>query len=295
MSKKQYIVILFFLPALLYQGCAATQVASEKDEFDCPKPPTGIFTATGVDFSLANSVFNKLALGELSIKTKPEVVSKFSELLQYESFIQWSRCLATKRDGWNDEQLAWQERLMRFFLRKPSPEEALKWMEKDPFPKGSAKLQGTSVTYNIAGDAHFYNQIDGDENTRKAIKENINLDDNKKIRVKDFSGKLIYLEEGKIYASKSRKGTKISYMLKDAQVHAEIIYRNGRTGYFLYDIEKSLTNSLKLPYELEEYKVIIPEDLELSRTKTQLNNGYLKVHIELKWAGFVDMIFDGMV
>lgn len=292
MCKKFCLTLLLFLLVLFFQNCAPKPVPLTKDDYKCPETPSGFFTASGVDISIANLEFKDFGLGKLDIKSNPEVISKYSEALQYESFILQSKCLAIKRDGWSDEQVAWLERLMRFFSLKPSPEEALKWRDKDPFPKNPAKLQGKNVIYNIAGDAYFNNDIEGAKNARKVITENIKADDNKKIRAKDYSGKYINLEDGKFYTSVSKKGLRVNYMLKDNQIHVETISGDGKTSYYQFDREMNLID-YKFPYKLEEYEVIIPENLELKRTETLLKNDYSKVHVKLKWGGFVDMILDG--
>jgi hypothetical protein len=99
-------------------------------------------------------------------------------------------------------------------------------------------------------------------------------------------------EEGKIYTTKTRKGGRLDYMVEDGKVYTDYTSSDGSIkSYSVSDLQGNMVDQ-KLPYNIEEYKVVIPPELELRRTERLMPNGWKSVHVDLKWAGKVEMTLD---
>jgi hypothetical protein len=143
--------------------------------------------------------------------------------------------------------------------------------------------------YNVQGNLNIY----GDQDTAKAITDNLIKPDPKEKRPWQIrhKGKVFTLEEGKHYTYKFTSDIQIDYMLKNGLMHVEYVAPNGTRWYYVISQEGNIVDQ-KFPYKLEDFKVIIPEDLELSRKTTSLPNGFRKIDVKLKWGKSVSMVVD---
>lgn len=74
---------------------------------------------------------------------------------------------------------------------------------------------------------------------------------------------------GKIYTVRSPNGNVMRAMVKGKDIFVEHIFNDGAIAYYEVDINGELKNT-KLPYPIEEYEVVVPENLLL---KEDIVNG----------------------
>ena len=99
-------------------------------------------------------------------------------------------------------------------------------------------------------------------------------------------------EKGKIYTTKTRTGGKLDYMVEDGKIYTDYISSDGSIkSYYVSDFQGNLLDQ-KFPYNIDEYKVVIPPELELRRTERLMPNGWKSIHVDLKWGGKVEMVLD---
>jgi hypothetical protein len=153
----------------------------------------------------------------------------------------------------------------------------------------SATSGDQSNIYNIQGDMNIY----GDEKIARSVTNNLIKPDPEKKepwRIK-HKGKILPLKEGIYYTEDLKPDTQISYMLKDRLIHVEYNASDGAKWYYVVN-EKGDIVDYKFPIKLEEFDVIIPYGMELSRTTTPLQNGFRKIDVKLKWGKSISMIVD---
>ncbi len=99
-------------------------------------------------------------------------------------------------------------------------------------------------------------------------------------------------EEGKFYRTTGRTGCRLKYMVTEGKVFTEYTSPDGkRIVYNVTDMQGNVLD-YKFPYPLSEHTAVIPRDLELRRSEKQLPNGWKHVHVDLKWNGGADLIYD---
>lgn len=154
--------------------------------------------------------------------------------------------------------------------------------------ENTTTVQKIDNYYNIEGDA----TILSDNEIAGYVKNDIKKVHSPKQEGLVFKvyGEEVFPEEGKIYTV-DRKGSKLSYMLKDGLVHVQYTKKDGTTGYYVVDGEGRVVEK-KFPYPLQEYTIQIPEDMEIRRETQTLPNGFRKVHVVLKWDRTADYILD---
>lgn len=158
----------------------------------------------------------------------------------------------------------------------------------------------------IAGDSILGDKIEAenvtiyaDPETAKDVEKSIKRisHDGKNIRINVYDResdkmKEVVLAEGKSYSSYSKKGARIDYMRKEDKIYVEYTAPGENwTAYYVTDFEGNLIDS-KFPYDIKEYTVEIPEELELRRQENPLFNGWKHIHVDLKWDKSVDLIYD---
>jgi hypothetical protein len=98
--------------------------------------------------------------------------------------------------------------------------------------------------------------------------------------------------KGKIYKTKTQTGGEIDYMVEDGKIFADYASPDGKLkSYYVSDSQGNLIDQ-KLPYDLVEYTVVIPSELEIKRSERIMANGWKNIHVDLKWGGKVAMILD---
>ena len=98
-------------------------------------------------------------------------------------------------------------------------------------------------------------------------------------------------EQGQIYTVTFDNGATIRYMLHGELMGVEYTHPDGMTHYSDIDA-KGNTHSARLPHDLGEYTVLVPEDLEVSRQETSLPDGKTLIDITLKWGNRVQYRLD---
>lgn len=130
--------ILVGLPLLAWlAACAPTAVGPapfKADDLGCAIPPADAFTETGVDLDFAQSTFNKIVVGEIKIKTTPQVVDLASATTKDARVAAYIECREQKQ-GWTPEQVVYRQRLTLFAATKPTSQQFAKWQADNPFPK----------------------------------------------------------------------------------------------------------------------------------------------------------------
>jgi len=109
--------------------------------------------------------------------------------------------------------------------------------------------------------------------------------------ITDESGNKSPLIEGKQYVQKFENGLQITSMFKDGLIFVEMIDLHGQKSYYELDIDGNVKNT-KFPYELSEYKLVIPEDQIVSRQSILLGQGLRRDIINLKWNKTADVIYN---
>lgn len=131
------------------------------------------------------------------------------------------------------------------------------------------------------------------EDGLKAVKNYIIKSESEKepkFKIK-HDGKIIIPEEGKIYTSQISDKSTVDFMVKDDVIHVNYTTPDGSKWYYVLDEKGNLVDQ-KIPYKLEEFQVVIPEGMELSRETIPLQNGFRQVRIKLKWGKSINMILD---
>ena len=125
MTKRQCLFILLVFCMLAF-GCAPKPVITKEDRYGCKEPPPTIFTSAGIDVSFGSILFRELSLGNVNIKTDPEIISQATELTQHLIVRDYIRCLAMHRDHYDQEQIIYLDTMNSFLQTKPKPEEFIK-------------------------------------------------------------------------------------------------------------------------------------------------------------------------
>jgi len=90
-------------------------------------------------------------------------------------------------------------------------------------------------------------------------------------------------EQGRFYETKTGERTKFKYMMRDGWLHIEQTLKDGAVAYYEVNEAGSVRNS-NMPYPINEYRVVIPEDLILSKEKVTSELGTHAVKTTLKWS-----------
>jgi hypothetical protein len=134
MPVKYIPIFLLTCVLSINNACAPKLSIVQEDSYGCILPPSSVFTSNKIDINIAETIFKNISVGSLSVKDYPEVISLMNEAAQNNAVRNFYRCLAKKRDGWNDEQLAWQDGMIFFSQSNPTPEELAKFLKENPFP-----------------------------------------------------------------------------------------------------------------------------------------------------------------
>ncbi len=159
-------------------------------------------------------------------------------------------------------------------------------------PHALSISDNSQVTY-VAGDLNVQTAMSPE--IEKLIDPKTNENDD--VWFKVYNPKTDQMErvepkEGKLYSTIGRTGCRLEYMVKDGKVFTEYTSPDGkRTAYTVADMQGNVLDC-KFPYPLSEYTVVVPTDLELKRSEKQLPNGWRHVHIDLKWNGEAEMLYD---
>jgi hypothetical protein len=152
-----------------------------------------------------------------------------------------------------------------------------------------------SPVYNIMGNVTIHNHSEiSTEVAQNITEQDVGKGDELILRVRDSFGNMTRIKpvEGKIYTSYSPKGAKLEYMLKDGKIHVDYTSPDGKTKSYYVSDSKGNVVDYKFPYMLQEYTVIIPQDLELRRHEQIMPNGWKLIRVDLKWNGAVDMLLN---
>lgn len=135
-SSLRSVFTVMFLGITFWACGPKPQVGkTDKDDYGCKQPPPNVFTSAGVDIEFAKSTFGKVVVGDIKIKTDPQVVTLASKAATDDQILSYLRCLARNRDGFTNAQIAYLEQMNGFLRTNPSPEQFLEWQGKNPFPK----------------------------------------------------------------------------------------------------------------------------------------------------------------
>lgn len=293
-------MLLLFL-SLFLQTCAYKPVTTPPviDQYGCTVPPPDVLTSVGVDLQLAELKYEEFVAGGINVKTNPEIFTMASKAVTDDRIRSYLRCLAIKRDKYTKEQAAYVDTLSAFMLTNPSPENFISWQERNPFPPStnpgiiqqhSYEHQGD--VYNITGPVTIHDDRESLKNNLREAKKIRTVDDTETLTINDYSGNSITLREGESHTTKAANGAQVNYMLINNLIHVEYISKDGETdAYYILDNEGNV-KEMKLPFKLEDYEVIVPDNLILVRQKTTLPNGHIKIHFKLKWGRTVVVIRD---
>jgi hypothetical protein len=124
---------------------AVTPVAALPDRSGCVPPEPGTLGKLGIDASLLNFKYQKVAIGALSVKTDPQVVDLLAKATRDASVRSYLTCKAIKEDSYNQEQAAYLNQMNAFMATGPSPDQFMQWQDKHPFPR-TVKLTSHDVT-----------------------------------------------------------------------------------------------------------------------------------------------------
>ncbi len=108
--------------------------AGSLDQYGCPPPPEPTTQTLGIEASLASVKILKLALGELSVKTDPNILELASKTATDAYARSYIRCLALARDHFTSEQVAYLDVLNAFLTTKPTADQFIAWQDKHPSP-----------------------------------------------------------------------------------------------------------------------------------------------------------------
>ncbi|WP_424193207.1 HNH endonuclease [Ampullimonas aquatilis] len=90
-------------------------------------------------------------------------------------------------------------------------------------------------------------------------------------------------EVGRFYETLTGPQTKFKYMMRDGWLHVEQQLEDGAIAYYEINEEGSVRNS-RMPYPINEYCVIIPDDLVLRRETIHSDVGTHAIRTTLKWS-----------
>lgn len=100
-------------------------------------------------------------------------------------------------------------------------------------------------------------------------------------------------EVGRFYETRTGPKTKFKYMMRDGWLHVEQQLEDGAVAYYEVNEAGSVRNS-RLPYPINEYRVLIPDELVLSTERVASNVGTHAIKTTLKWSkGTVTQHFSG--
>ena len=100
-------------------------------------------------------------------------------------------------------------------------------------------------------------------------------------------------EVGRFYESRTGPNTKFKYMMKDGWLHVEQQLEDGAIAYYEVNKEGIARNS-RLPYPINEYRVMIPDELVLKKEQVASSIGTHAIQTTLKWSkGLVTEHFVG--
>ncbi len=90
-------------------------------------------------------------------------------------------------------------------------------------------------------------------------------------------------DAGRFYETKTGQNTKFKYMMRDGWLHVEQTLEDGAVAYYEVNEEGSVRNS-RMPYPINEYRVVIPDDLVLKRERIPSQLGTHAIRTTLKWS-----------
>lgn len=90
-------------------------------------------------------------------------------------------------------------------------------------------------------------------------------------------------DAGRFYETWTGPNTKFKYMMRDGWLHVEQQLEDGAIAYYEVNEEGSVRNS-RLPYPINEYQVVIPDDLVLNREMVASSVGTHAIKTTLKWS-----------
>jgi hypothetical protein len=124
-----------------------------------------------------------------------------------------------------------------------------------------------------------------DNNTSKKESDSLKLIDN-------VTGESFTPKKGKIYTARSKEGDTFRFMVQDNLVYLDYYPMDGKTNFYTVLDRNGNTIDYKWPYKLEEYTVIIPEEILVKKDVITLPNGYKKINHTLKWGRKMVLIYD---
>lgn len=164
-----YVISLFCL-ILFINGCAAFKAGrppkgeeyGPEGPYGCRPPPADVFTASDLDLEFAESTFNKIVTGNLTIKSKPEVISLASKAMLDERIRNYLRCLAIMRDGYTKEQAVYFDQLAAFVTTKPTAQQFIDWQKQNRFPAagGGSVLPSPKPKPTVASRRSWPGELD---------------------------------------------------------------------------------------------------------------------------------------
>lgn len=90
-------------------------------------------------------------------------------------------------------------------------------------------------------------------------------------------------EVGRFYETKTGPNTKFRYMMRDGWLHVEQTLEDGAVAYYEINEQGAVRNS-RMPYPINEYRVVIPEQLVLTRERVPSQLGSHGIRTTLKWS-----------
>ena len=100
-------------------------------------------------------------------------------------------------------------------------------------------------------------------------------------------------ESGRFYETRTGEKSKFKYMMRDGWLHIEQTLKDGAVAYYEVDETGSVRDS-RMPYPINEYMVVIPEELVLRKESVQSSIGTHAIKTVLKWSkGSVTEHFHG--
>lgn len=127
---------LFCVSLLLSTGCTHSykEIPAKSIEDICSPPSPTTFDQAGISLSFAQSTWKDFILGDISIESNPQIVTLTSQSVKDEQIRNYLGCLAIHRDGYNNEQVEYQNRFMDFMATNPSTSEFIEYRKLNPFP-----------------------------------------------------------------------------------------------------------------------------------------------------------------
>jgi hypothetical protein len=134
---------------VLVAGCGSPEavppVAAVPDHNGCIPPEPGTLGKLGIDASLLNFKYQRVAIGALSVKTDPQVVDLLTRATRDASVRSYLTCKAIKEDGYNQEQAVYLNQMNAFMATSPTADQFIQWQDKNPFPR-VVKMTSRDVT-----------------------------------------------------------------------------------------------------------------------------------------------------